>query len=271
MLMHSWFYSLLLVLYIFSLLLYFIDLLQSNRKANRIAFWLLSIVWGLQTVYFAAKAAQQQTLLFLSQSDTLFFYAWLIITFSLLTNWFLKMDLILFSSNIFGFVIMALSLFRAGREFSPELAHQLHSEWVFIHIALAFLSYAAFTISFILSSVYLVQHALLKRKKIKHFYRWPSLMQLDKAAFWVNMVGVPLLFMSLVLGVIWAYHTLEIPIWLDAKVLFSVLVIVLYNLYLYQRLVRGWAGKQLAELNVICFLVLLANYLVSTLFTQFHI
>ncbi|MDQ0339475.1 HemX protein [Caldalkalibacillus uzonensis] len=246
-------------------------MLQSNRKANRLAFWLLSIVWGLQTFYFTTKAIEQQTLLFLSQSDTLFFYAWLIITFSLLTNWFLKMDLILFSSNIFGFVVMSLSLFLVGREFSPELASQLHSEWVFIHIALAFLSYAAFTISFIASALYLVQHALLKRKKIRQFYRWPSLMQLDQAALWVNMVGVPLLLMSLVLGVIWAYHTLERAVWLDAKVLFSVLVIGLYSTYLYQRLARGWAGKQLAELNVICFLVLLANYLISTQFTQFHI
>lgn len=44
-------YELSILLYVLSILLYFIDFLQRNRKANQVAFWLLSIVWMLQTFF----------------------------------------------------------------------------------------------------------------------------------------------------------------------------------------------------------------------------
>lgn len=44
-------YELIVILYAVSVLLYFIDFVQNNRKANSIAFWLLSIVWVLQTAF----------------------------------------------------------------------------------------------------------------------------------------------------------------------------------------------------------------------------
>jgi HemX protein len=260
---------LLLVIFIFSLLLYFIDVVQPNRKVNQAAFWLLAVEWGLQLTYLVSKG-WGETGLFTSQSDTLFFYAWLIISFSLLAHRFLKLDLILFLANIVGFVAVALSVFLAGREFSSELAEQLASEWILIHITLAFLSYAAFTISCILSLLYVLEHFLLKKKKIKHLYRWPGLARLDSTTFLVNMVGFPLLLASLVLGLIRADDVLEIRVWQDVKVWFSALVIGGYSLFFYLRLARGRTGKMMAQVNIACFLLLLANYFISVQFTQFH-
>lgn len=267
----DWFYFALLILYSGALLFLFIDMLHSNRKAHRGALWLLFMVWILQGSYFFSRLVVEKKLPFLSPADTLFFYSWLIVSFSLLITFWGEMALVLFSANLFGFAVLAISLLQIERRFSPELAGQLHSEWVLLHIVLAFLSYAAFTLSGIASLIYLIQHALLKKKKIRQFYRWPSLSQLEQAAWWSNLLGIPLLMISLVLGMIWAYYRLEILIWLDAKVLFSILIIALYSSWFFQRLARGWSGKQLAELNVICFLVLMVNYLVSIHFTQFHV
>jgi len=44
-------HELTVVLYAFSVLLYFFDFIHHNRKANRLAFWLLAFVWALQTAF----------------------------------------------------------------------------------------------------------------------------------------------------------------------------------------------------------------------------
>ncbi|WP_025027444.1 cytochrome C assembly family protein [Caldalkalibacillus mannanilyticus] len=267
-----WYYELLVVLYASSVLLYFYDFLQNNRKANQFAFWLLSIVWVIQTVYIGMSAIQKGILPLFSQFDTLFFYAWLLITLSLLINWFFRMDLILFFTNVIGFTVLSLSLFVAGREIPAQMAEQLSSEWLLIHISMAFISYAAFTFSFIFSSFYLVQHSMLKKKKwTKHVRRLPSLVQLDLYTFRLNLIGVPLLLLSLILGIVWGYYTLDASFLYDPKVIFSILVLLMYGVYLYQRVVKGWSGRRIVELNIICFLVLLINYLLASIFSKFHL
>ncbi len=47
---------------------------------------------------------------------------------------------------------------------SPVLAEQLVSELVYVHVGMAIISYATFTVSFIFSIMYLLQYRLLKRK-----------------------------------------------------------------------------------------------------------
>lgn len=272
MLDQSLFYDVLIILYTLSVLLYFIDFLQHNRKVNQIAFWLLSIVWILQTTLLIQHILNQHTLPLFSRFDTLFFYGWLLITISLVINWLYRMQIVLFFINIIAFTVLSLSLFVAGNEVPAEMAQQLTSEWLIIHITMAYISYAAFTISFTLAVLYLIQHALLKRKTWStHFRRVPSLIQLEKMSYFLNVIGFPLLLLSLILGVVWAYNTLDSYIWLDTKVVFSLFVLLMYALYLYQRVFQGWAGKKIVELNCICFLVLLINYFISNLFTHFHI
>lgn len=271
MLKQSLLFDVTIVIYACSVLLYFIDFLQNNRKANRAAFWLLSIVWLLQTIYIASQILQE-SLPILSQFDTLIFYAWLLITFSLIIHIFFKLGMFLFFANIVGFVIMAISLLVEGKGISEEVAQQFYSEWLLIHITMAFLSYAAFTLAAIFSGIYLLQHRLLKQKKWnKQMRRGPSLAQLDKASFYLILVGVPLLLLSLILGLVWGIYTIEDTAWiLDTKVVFSVFALLMYGVYLYQRLIRGWAGRKITEFNLICFLILIINYFLSNLFSRFH-
>ncbi len=272
MLENSWFFQLILLIHVMSVLLYFIDFLQHNRKVNRLAFWLLSIVWSLQTVYMLAQFAAVRSVPIDSQFDSLFFYAWILISLSLLINWIFRMDFLLFFTNVIGFTVVSLSLFVRGREFSEVIAEQLASEWVLIHVTMAMFSYAAFTLSFVLSSLYLLEHIFLKRKKWgPRFKRWPGLLKLDLYAFRLNLIGLPLLFLSLILGVIWAYYTLEFFVLWDGKVIFSALLILVYALYFFQRVHQGWSGKKSAQLNIICFTVLMVNVLFSTPFSDFHL
>src|SRR5690625_6296186 len=69
-------YEIILIIYGLSLVGYFIDFIQHNRKANQAAFWLLSIVWLLQTFILIDQIFFEKNIPVLTVNDGLFFYAW---------------------------------------------------------------------------------------------------------------------------------------------------------------------------------------------------
>lgn len=126
------------VLYAASVLLYFIDFLASNRKANRVAFWLLAFVWGLQTVFLLLYMWNTGRFPVLTIFEGLYFYAWVLITFSLIINRIMKVDFIVFFTNVLGFFIMALHTFAPIEIESDVLANQLMSELLFFILLVRF-------------------------------------------------------------------------------------------------------------------------------------
>ena len=99
------------VLYALCVLLYFVDFLTSNRKANRIAFWLLAFVWGLQTIFLILYMLKTGRFPVLTIFEGLYFYAWVLITLSLVINRLLRVDFIVFFTNVLGLMIMASHTF----------------------------------------------------------------------------------------------------------------------------------------------------------------
>lgn len=266
---YSWMYDVTIYIYAISVLMYFSDFLQSNRRVNRVAFWLLAIVWILQSGFFVFQMVSKDYFPVLTLFETLFFYSWLLVSLSLTINYFFKMDLLIFFTNILGFIVMSVTIF-ANPAAAPALSQKLISELLFIHISLALMSYVAFSISSILSIVYLLQNKMLKEKRWSPLLRkLPSLGQLDLYAYHLTMVGVPLLFLSLILGVLWA-HIIGESIWLDPKLLMTILVVVVYGMYLYRRVTYDWQGKKLATMNLMAFAFVLLNFLISGSISSFH-
>ncbi|MFM1652324.1 inner membrane protein YpjD [Brevibacillus sp. B_LB10_24] len=264
-----WIYDLTIFLYAASVLFYFNDFLLSNRKANRIAFGLLAVVWALQTVFFVSQMAAKPYFPVLTLFETLFFYSWILVTVSLAINYFFRIDLLIFFLNVIGFVVLTASMF------FPETSSAAHSkvisELLFIHVTLAMFSYAAFALSMILSVLYLLQNKLLKQKRWTPLLRrLPSLDKLELFSYWTNMVGVPLLLMSLLLGAIWAQLVETGGFWTDAKVWMSLLVLLAYSILLYKRFTEDWLGRKLAWGNLVAFVILLLNFVFTDVISNFH-
>lgn len=260
-----------IIIYALSVLLYFIDFLQNNRKAKRGAFWLLSIVWVLQAYYLVWVMIETGRFPILNIAEGLYFYAWVLVTLSLLLSQWLKIEFIVFFTNVIGFSMMAMHTFTPSEQQSAAVSGQLASELLFIHITMAILSYGAFSLSFAFSLLYLLQYNLLKKKKWgKRLRRIDDLTKLDYLSYVMNIIGVPMLLLSLILGVIWAYVSLETLYWLDPKVLGSLVLLLLYSWYLYIRLVKELQGKIVALWNAASFLVLMINYFLLGSLSQFH-
>ncbi|EDL64665.1 cytochrome c biogenesis protein [Bacillus sp. SG-1] len=264
-------HELMIVLYAISILFYFIDFLNKNRKANAFAFWLLAIVWVLQTIFLFLYMMRTGRFPVLTIFEGLYFYAWVLITLSLAINRVLRVDFTVFFTNILGFIIMAIHTFAPVQVESNAMAEQLVSELLLIHITMAILSYGAFSLSFVFSLLYLLQYKLLKEKKWgPRLWRISDLSKLEKGAYILNAIGVAMLLLSLILGLQWAFIKLPDFLWYDPKIIGSFILLIIYSVFLYLRVRKEVYGKNLALLNVGAFLVILINFLLVSRLSSFH-
>lgn len=265
-------HELTVVVYAFSILLYFLDFIHHNRKANRIAFWLLAFVWVLQSAFLLLYMVKIGRFPVLTIFEGLYFYAWVLVTLSLAINHLLRVDFIVFFTNILGFIVMCIHTFAPVQYHSAIIADKLISELLLIHITMAILSYGAFSVSFMFSLLYLLQYNLLKRKKWgPRLLRLADLNQLEHLSYVLAVIGVPVLLLALILGLQWVFIKVPGVHWYDSKVLGSFIVLAAYSIYLYLRIGRGMSGKSLALWNVGSFLIVLINFFLFNQFSSFHI
>ncbi|WP_226036509.1 cytochrome C assembly family protein [Aquibacillus saliphilus] len=266
----KWLYELILIIYAASVMGYFIDFVQHNRRANNIAFWLLSLVWMLQTFFLLYQIFAEMNFPVVNVYDGLYFYAWILVTFSLLINRFFKIDFLVFFTNLFGFLIMVLHITAKADNKGLE-GVQLVSEILITHITLALISYGLFTVSFVFSLMYLLQHRLLKKKKgYKWLKRLGDLNRLDSLSFMLITIATPALLLSVILGVVWAYTSGAEFYWYDIKTVGSFVVLVVYFIYLFLRIVKNYQGRSISLYNTAAFLFLLVNFLLFGTLSSFH-
>lgn len=259
------------IIYAISVLLYFIDFLHTNRKVNQFAFWLLLIVWVLQTIFLCLYMIETGRFPVLTIFEGLYFYVWLIIGLAVFITKFMKLDFILFFANVLGFVLMVVHAFAPSQIESRVMAQQLVSELLFIHITMAIFAYAAFTLSFIFSILYLIQYDLLKKKKWgKKLLRLGDLSKLEKLSYILNVIGIAVLSIALVLGVRWALIKLPDLNWIDTKIVGSFFIIIVYSFYIYCKQGKQLFGKNLAIINIAAFLLVLLNFFLFSSLSGFH-
>ncbi|KGX89027.1 cytochrome c biogenesis protein [Pontibacillus litoralis] len=267
----KWLYEFIVFIYCLSLIGYFIDFIQTNRKVNRVAFWLLSTVWGLQTLFLLSQMLWHSEFPIADLYDGLYFYTWILVTFSLIINRLFRVDFFIFFTNVFAFFLMILHIFTTAYSDGTEQSMRLVSDLLVTHITLAIISYGFFTLSYVFSVMYLLQYRLLKEKKWnKRLLRLGDLGQLDTLAYIVIVLGTPLLLIANILGVIWGYTSTDEFYMIDVKTLGSFTVLVIYLIYLALRVVKGYQGRVMAVFNMFAFLFLLVNYFLFGSLSNFH-
>lgn len=268
----NWIYPVTLSLYSLSILGYFIDFLQYNRKVNRMAFWLLSIVWVLQTIFFIVRALELERLPLFTPFEGFYFYAWLVLTLSLVINYFFRVDFLVFFTNVIGFSMLTYSFVALDDRVPESLQNMFASELLMTHIAIILISYVAFTLSFVCQLMYVIQYQMLKRKVwSKHLFRFSSLSKLDSLSYVLILIGWPLLLIGLILGFTWASTQMTTVPLFDSKVMLSLAVLAVYALYLYRRVVKMARGYHVTLIGIAGFFCLLVNYLISGKYSSFHI
>lgn len=264
-------YELMIVLYALSIVLYFIDYLYKNVKCRRVAFWIVSIVWVLQTVFLMLFILETKRFPILSLYEGVFIYAWLLTMLSIVLHCIVRVDLPVFFINVLSFIFVTIHLF------SPQSAQQivgesLISEMLMIHISFAILSYAAFSVAFIFALLYLILYRLLKQKKLNNL--WSRLPNLQQTLSWINystIVGVPLLLISLILGLEWAFLTIEEVSIFDVKIMGSFIVSVVYLIIFLLHRKGTLLGTTYARVHIYLFLLVVVNFFLGSKLSNFHL
>ncbi len=267
----KWIYELMLLTYGISIIGYFIDFIKSNNRVNKLSFYLLCIVWLMQTIILYNQTFIEKNFPILTLNDGLFFYSWILILFSVLLNHFFQVHFVVFFTNLFSFFLLLLSLSMNAATGPYEQGSQFVHEILVIHITLAIISYGFFTISFTLALMYLIQYYFLKEKiGLNWMWRFTDLRRLDAYSFFSVVLGVPLLLIGLIFGLVWAYVSKAEFYWFDVKTIGSILVLIVYIIYLLLRILKGYRGKPISIYNSAAFLWLLINFFLFGTLSGFH-
>lgn len=140
----------------------------------------------------------------------------------------------------------------------------LKNFWLVAHIIPIFVGYAAFTISFSLSIMYLTQQRQLKLKLFGSlFNKLPSLEGIDSLMWKTISFGFPLLTLGLVFGAFWVktQNILGETWYLDYKVILGLATWLIYAALLHMRLVASFHGTKVACMTIAGFCLVLFTFI----------
>ncbi|MCQ6271192.1 c-type cytochrome biogenesis protein CcsB [Pseudarthrobacter sp. R1] len=190
----------------------------------------------------------------------------------------LRRDLRFLGTFVTGLVI--IMLVAASVAYWTPVGHlvpALQSYWLIIHVSIAVLSSALFTLTFAMSALQLVQ---ARREKTlassgpdkPAFMRLvPSALSLENLSYRFNAIGFLGWTFTLIFGAIWAEKAWGRFWGWDTKEVWTFVIWVVYAGYLHARATRGWTGTRAAWLSIVGYLCVVFNFtIVNQFFNGLH-
>ncbi len=190
--------------------------------------------------------------------------------------WSLRKDVRWLGIFVVGPVVLvemlcALVFYTAASSVLPALK----SPWLVIHVTVATLSIAMFTIAFSLTILYFVQKWREDKageweaeggRRFKFMDAIPGSEVMDRIAYGVLILAFPLWTFTLIAGAIWAQKAWGHYWTWDPKETWSLVIWVVYAAYLHARLTAGWSGKKAAYISLVGFACILVNYMIVNVY-----
>ena len=153
-----------------------------------------------------------------------------------------------------GFFAVGIAVFALSPDIKP-LMPALQSDWLLYHVATSMLGYAAFTVSFGVSIVY-----LLKRTSQEKNGSLPDRKALEDINYRAITVGFLLFSVGIVTGSIWAFHAWGSYWSWDPKETWSLITWIVYAILLHSRYTGRLAGRKMAYISVVGFASVVFTY-----------
>ncbi|MCG7427980.1 c-type cytochrome biogenesis protein CcsB [Helcobacillus sp. ACRRO] len=151
-----------------------------------------------------------------------------------------------------------------------------NSYWLVIHVFVAILSCALFTLGAVTSVLQLVR----ARWEEKHggeaesrglLARLPSAKTLEQLSFQINAIGFVLWTFTLIAGAIWAKYAWGRYWGWDPKEVWTFIIWVVYAAYLHARATQGFRGNRAAWFSLVGFVCVIFNFtVVNTVINGLH-
>ncbi len=158
-----------------------------------------------------------------------------------------------------------------------HLVPALQSYWLIIHVSIAVISSALFTLTFAMSALQLVQAHRQKaiaaggEDKLGFMRLVPSALSLENLSYRINAVAFVGWTFTLMFGAIWAEKAWGRFWGWDTKEVWTFVIWVVYAGYLHARATRGWTGTRAAWLSIVGYLCVIFNFtIVNQFFNGLH-
>ncbi|MFO7962757.1 MAG: c-type cytochrome biogenesis protein CcsB [Desulfobacterales bacterium] len=270
----SLFLSLTTFIYGLAAVLYIVAWVFRNRKFENTAIWIMIagatgnlagfVLRWIETYRLGIGHVPLSNLY-----ESLVFFA---LTISVLYFW---MDRRYQNRAIGAFAAAFAFLAMAYASLSPNVNDQiqplipaLKSNWLIAHVVTCFLGYAAFTIAFSISLLFLFQ--LNGNGDSRWTTMLPNPTVLDELTHRMVVLGFLFLTAGIITGSVWANSAWGAYWSWDPKETWSLITWFIYASLLHARLVRGWSGKRIAWLSVVGFFAVIFTYFGVNLLPGLH-
>lgn len=238
---------------------YFVYLVYRKPMVSTLATASVGIGLLAHTVWMGLRSMETGHGPYTSNFEIAMFFSWMIVVVYFLTEWKYKIkDL---GAFVIPMAFLAL-LFSAFFTKDVALVKDSHPFWMTLHRTLSVLGYAAFTIAFAASIMYLIQEHQVKSKKLGIMYfRMPSLEVLDKLNDKIITIGFPLFTLGFMTGPLWKVK-MQQPVltWDLMKTWPLVIVWIIYGAIFFGRMFAGIRGKKAAQGAILGFVMVIVTY-----------
>lgn len=270
MLTNDWLTDAVLYIYALSLLFFVSDAAYGKRNGKRIGTGLLVFVWILQTGFLLDLLFTRFFIPEVTLQDYIFFISWVLVSFSLVINLFVRAELLVLLVNAVGFAILGVTMMERPRKHLPlapgEAAHRL----LIVHIALITVAFVLLTVAGLLCAMLLFLNDRLKRKKWGSLMsRMPSLAAIDRYAYFSAVIGVPLLLLSLSTGAAALLIERKYADLADEKVLLAFASGAVYLYFLLRRMANKDDISRLGRWHLLGYALLVVDFFANW-FSSFH-
>lgn len=252
-----------LALYSLGLLHAVLTVVRRKQKLFRVALGAISLapVFHLVALVEAGLTVRHFPITNVQEAASLF--AFLIACAFLLVYWRYRFHSI--SVFIFPLVFVLTLTAAVGSGTGPWDLPLLRTTWLYLHVSLIILGFAAFFVTFAAGVMYLIQERELKSKKPRAFYyRLPPLESIDDLAYKSLTIGFPFITLGIISGALWASSVWG-PGWpLDPKIAWSFVTWLIYLLMLFARWTAGWRGRKAAYFAIAGFMATLVTWGTNT-------
>lgn len=141
-----------------------------------------------------------------------------------------------------------------------------------LHVTTNMLSYSAFTLSFVFSAIYLGQNRLLRGRRLgKVAWRMPPLELLERMTRSAALMGLITLAVGMVFGILVEGRISGRYFSFDPKELISVLILLIYGVFLWLERTTAWRGARASLLCLCNYLAVVFSYtIVNVYLSRFH-
>ena len=150
---------------------------------------------------------------------------------------------------------------------ATPLPPPLQSVWIVVHVFVAILGTAFFSLGAGLSIVQLLQaRRAIKGTGLKFLHTLPGAETLENLAYRLNVMGFVFWTFTLIFGAIWASRAWGRYWGWDTKEVWTFIIWTIFAGYIHARATRGWRGSRSAWLAIIGFAAVLFNFTIVNLF-----